>query len=61
MPTNIMRSNISLNQYARGPLVGVLILRQGSDILGRLVSKSCSADVQAIIEFVATDHCDQYI
>lgn len=99
---NTMRSNISLNQYARGhligaratasplreeveialaqgyevafdfsgveatqsfidELVGVLILRHGPDILGRLIFKSCSEDVQAIIEFVATDRCDQYI
>ena len=99
---NVMRTNISLTEYARGhlvgarfnaaqlreqveidlahgaevafdfsgveatqsfidELVGVLILRHGPDILSRLIFKSCSDDVQAIIEFVATDRCDQYI
>lgn len=42
-------------------LVGVLILRHGPDILDRLIFKSCSDDVRAIIEFVASDRSDQYI
>jgi hypothetical protein len=42
-------------------LIGVLILRHGPDILSRLVFKSCSDDVRAVIEFVAADRCDQYV
>ena len=42
-------------------LVGVLILRHGPDVLERLIFKSCSDDVRAIIEFVAADRCDQYV
>ncbi len=42
-------------------LVGALILRQGPDVLARLIFKSCSDDVRAIIEFVAADRCDQYV
>ncbi len=42
-------------------LIGVLILRHGPDVLDRLIFKSCSDDVRAIIEFVAADRCDQYI
>ncbi len=42
-------------------LVGVLILRHGPNVLDRLIFKSCSDDVRAIIEFVAADRCDQYI
>jgi hypothetical protein len=42
-------------------LIGALILRKGPDILTRLVFKSCSDDARAVIEFVATDRCDQYI
>lgn len=42
-------------------LIGSLILRNGPDILSRIIFKSCSDDVRAVIEFVATDRCDQYI
>lgn len=42
-------------------LVGVLILRHGPEVLDRLIFKSCSDDVRAIIEFVASDRCDQYL
>ncbi len=41
-------------------LVGVLVLQHGPDVLGRLVFKSCSDDVKAILQFVAADRCDQY-
>jgi hypothetical protein len=97
-----MRSEITLNQYARGhmvcsrstaiplreeaelvlargyevvfdfsgvaatqsfidELIGGLILRRGLEVLERIVFKSCSDDVRAIIEFVAADRCDQYL
>ncbi|MBI3148365.1 MAG: STAS-like domain-containing protein [Betaproteobacteria bacterium] len=54
-------SKVEATQSFIDELVGVLILRHGPDVLARLVFKSCSDDVRAIIEFVAADRCDQYI
>ena len=54
-------SKVEATQSFIDELIGVLILRHGPDILGRLIFKSCSDDVRAIIEFVAADRCDQYI
>lgn len=42
-------------------LVGVMILKHGPDVLEKLVFKSCTPNVRAIIEFVAADRCDQYL
>lgn len=73
---NAMNVQILLNQYENGrllgarltatqsfidELVGVLILRHGPDILLRMVFKGCSDEVRAMVEFVASDRCDQYI
>lgn len=54
-------SAVEATQSFIDELVGVLILRHGPNVLDRLVFKSCSDDVRAIIEFVAADRCDQYI
>ncbi|MFY9261854.1 MAG: STAS-like domain-containing protein [Gallionella sp.] len=54
-------SGIMVTQSFVDELIGVLLLKHGEDILKRLVFKGCSADVRAIIEFVATDRCDQYV
>lgn len=54
-------SAVEATQSFIDELLGVLILRHGPDVLGRLIFKSCSDDVRAIIEFVAADRCDQYI
>lgn len=42
-------------------LVGVLILKRGPDVLKRLIFRSCSDDVRAILQFVAADRCDQFL
>jgi len=42
-------------------LIGSLILRFGPNILDKLVFKSCSDNVRAIIEFVVADRVDQYL
>lgn len=42
-------------------LVGVLILKHGPSVLEKLIFKSCSDDVKAIVQFVAADRCDQYL
>lgn len=54
-------SGISTTQSFVDELVGVLVLRHGPDILANIIFKDCSDDVRAIIEFVVTDRCDQYI
>lgn len=54
-------SSVEATQSFIDELVGVLVLRHGPDVLDRLIFKSCSDDVRAIIEFVAADRCDQYI
>ncbi len=54
-------SSVEATQSFIDELAGVLILRHGPDVLDRLIFKSCSDDVRAIIEFVAADRCDQYI
>jgi hypothetical protein len=38
-----------------------LILRDGPEVLQRIVFKNCSDDTRAIIEFVATDRADQFL
>lgn len=54
-------SGVEATQSFIDGLVGVLVLQHGPDILERLVFKSCSDDVKAILQFVAADRCDQYI
>lgn len=54
-------SGIEATQSFIDGLVGALILHHGPDVLARLVFKSCSDDVKAILQFVAADRCDQYL
>jgi hypothetical protein len=53
-------AGIEVTQSFVDELVGALILRHGPEILERVIFKNCSDDTQAIIEFVATDRCDQF-
>lgn len=54
-------SGIAITQSFVDELVGVLVLRHGLDVLSRIIFKGCSDDVRAIIEFVVSDRCNQYI
>jgi len=54
-------AGIEVTQSFVDELIGALILRHGPDVLERLVFKSCSDDVRAIVEFVAADRCDQFL
>ena len=54
-------SGVEATQSFLDGLVGVLVLQHGPGVLGRLVFKSCSDDVKAILQFVAADRCDQYL
>lgn len=53
-------SGLEVTQGFVDELIGTLILKQGPDVLGQIVFKSCSEDTRAIIEFVAADRADQY-
>lgn len=54
-------SGVEATQSFIDGLVGALILQSGPDVLERLIFKSCSDDVKAILQFVAADRCDQYL
>lgn len=54
-------AGIEVTQSFIDELVGALILRHGPEVLERVIFKSCSDDTRAIIEFVATDRCDQFL
>lgn len=54
-------ARVEVTQSFIDELVGSLILRFGPDILDKLVFKSCSDDVRAIIKFVVADRVDQYL
>lgn len=54
-------AGVEVTQSFVDELIGALILRHGPDVLDRLVFKSCSDDVRAILEFVAADRCDQFV
>ena len=41
-------------------LVGVLILKQGPSILESISFRKCSANMKAIVQFVASDRAAQY-
>lgn len=54
-------ARIEVTQSFIDELIGSLIRRFGPSILDKLIFKSCSDDVRAIIEFVAADRVDQYL
>ena len=54
-------SGIEATQSFVDELVGYLLLRDGPELLKRIVFKSCSDDTRAIVEFVAADRADQYL
>jgi len=54
-------AGLAVTQSFVDELVGSLILRDGPEVIQRIVFKNCSDDTRAIVEFVATDRCDQYL
>lgn len=54
-------AGIAVTQSFIDELVGSLILRDGPEVLQRIVFKNCSDDTRSIIEFVATDRSDQFL
>jgi len=41
-------------------LIGVLVIERGPEIVDQLVFRSCSDDVKATVNFVLSDHIEQY-
>lgn len=54
-------SNVAISQSFADELIGVLLLKNGPDILNKLVFKDCSESVKAAIEFVVADRYDQFV
>lgn len=42
-------------------LVGVLVLKHGPDVVKRLIFKSCSDDIKAILKFVVTSRTEDFL
>lgn len=42
-------------------LLGALILRQGPEIMQRLVLKGCSEQTRGIVKFVSADRAEQFM
>lgn len=51
---------VTVTQGYMDELLGVLILRYGPSLLERIAFKACSADVQAVIQFVANTRGRDY-
>ena len=54
-------AGIEVTQSFVDELLAPVILRDGPEILQRVIFKHCSDDTRAIIEFVAADRCDQFV
>ena len=54
-------TGVNVSQSFADELVGVLLLRHSPAVLERLVFKSCSDSVRAVIEFVVADRYDEYV
>lgn len=52
-------SGVEATQSFIDELLGVLVLEQGPELIERLVFRSCSEDVKAIINFVLSDRIEQ--
>ena len=54
-------SGVEVTQSYVDEIVGALILRNGPEVLGRLVFKGCSEEARKILRFVATDRSAQFL
>ena len=53
-------SGVEATQSFIDELLGMLVLERGPEVVERLVFRSCSDDVKAIINFVLSDRIEQY-
>jgi STAS-like domain of unknown function (DUF4325) len=54
-------TGLSVTQSFIDELLGALILRDGPDVLQKIVLKGCSEETRGIIRFVATDRAEQFL
>ena len=54
-------SGIEVTQSFVDELLGAVILRQGPEIMNRLILKGCSESTRGIVSFVAADRSEQYM
>lgn len=54
-------TGVEVTQSFIDELIGALILRDGPEIMQRLILKGCSEQTRAIIRFVAADRAEQFM
>ena len=54
-------AGVEVTQSFIDELLGALILREGPEIMQRLVLKGCSEQTRGIVKFVAADRAEQFM
>jgi hypothetical protein len=54
-------AGIEVTQSFVDELLGAVILRQGPEVMNRLILKGCSEDTRGIVRFVAADRTEQFL
>lgn len=54
-------TGVAVTQSFVDELLGALILRDGPDVLQRIVLKGCTEETRGIIRFVASDRAQQFL
>lgn len=54
-------SGLDVTQSFIDEMIGVLVLKNGPRILGKLVFEGCSEDVQSVITFVVNSRVSDYL
>lgn len=53
-------SGVGVTQSFADELIGAIVLKEGPNLLSRMVFKGCSDDVQRILKFVTADRSEQF-
>lgn len=54
-------AGVEVTQSFIDELLGALILREGPEIMRRLILKGCSEQTRGIVKFVAADRAEQFM
>lgn len=54
-------SGVGVTQSFADELIGAIVLKEGPDLLSKMVFKGCSDDVQRILRFVTADRSEQFL
>lgn len=54
-------TGVEVTQSFIDELLGALILREGPEIMQRLILKGCSEQTRGIVKFVAADRAEQFM